>query len=161
MLIGLVVTWCGEKQTLAIESAAMKRAPELKVAMQEISSASKDEQIYQEIWESENLDSLVIASEEHQESSLSAYVQKAINQLKKTGQSLGNEKSQKIRIKWKTSPHPAILKTYTLTLNEKHLNIAQLFFQEEGKVSVLSYASTTPSHTKAFTQQIKSLQLNF
>lgn len=53
--------------------------------MQQVSNASDHgETVYQEIGDNKNLDTLVIASESHQESSLSAYVQEAINQLKNT-----------------------------------------------------------------------------
>ena len=67
--------------------------------MQQVAVTSdNDEIVYQEVGDSENLDTLVIASEYHQESSLSAYVQEAINQLKNAGHSLSNEKSQKTKV---------------------------------------------------------------
>lgn len=130
--------------------------------MQQISNSSEgSESIYQEIGDAEDLDTLIIASEYLQETSLSAYVQKAINQLKNTGYLLSNEKSQKIKIQGEGSLHSTVLKTYDLSLDKKKLSVAQLFFEQEGNVNILSYASTNSSHTKTFTEQLKTLQFSF
>lgn len=162
MLFLLLLAWCSGKYTISLDNSQIRRSPQLKVAMQQVSNASDHgETVYQEIGDNKNLDTLVIASESHQESSLSAYVQEAINQLKNTWLSLSNEKSQKLKIQWKTDFYSAILKTYDLVLDEWKLIVAQLFFEQDGKISILSYASTSSSHTKAFADQLKSLEFTF
>ncbi len=106
-------------------------------------------------------DTLILYKAFNPETSLSAYVQKSINQLKIQGTKLTKEQTKKTELWGQSSKIPAILKTYSVQLEQDTLAVAQLFITQGNSVLLLSYASEDEKNTKAFVKQLSSLQLTF
>lgn len=157
----ILLTGCGASYPLSIETSSLKRTPTLKVEMQALNLDWEWTLLYQEIGENTDLDTLILTSEYNQEKRISTYVQKAINQLKTDWYDISSEKSTRTELSWTNGSHQAILKTYTLLFEGKTISIAQLFFERDENINILSYASSTASHTQAFIDQISTIKLTF
>lgn len=106
-------------------------------------------------------DTLILYKTFNPETSLSAYVQKAINQLKIQGTKLMKEQTKKADL-WSQSPKiSTILKTYKVQLEQDTLTVAQFFIAHDNSVLLLSYASEDEKNTKAFVKQLSSLEFTF
>lgn len=158
----LVLSGCGSTSNFSLETENFSWSPELKVTLQQLPPTEWGDLVYQQQGEeTSGLDTLVLASEINQETSLAAYVQNAINQLKTQWYILGGEKTKKTEIKWTFDHHSAILKTYHITNQDVALEVAQMFVEHGNTVLMLSYASDVPDHTETFSKELSSLRLNF
>lgn len=106
-------------------------------------------------------DTLILYKAFNPEVSLSAYVQKSINQLKLQGIKLMKEQTKKTEVWGQSSEISTILKTYNVQLEQDTLTVAQFFVARGNSVLLLSYASEDEKNTKAFIKQLSSLQLTF
>lgn len=161
--LGIILSWCGNKYALDLSSPDFSWSPKFIVEMQNVGGIPwTQDSIYQEVSDKdESLDTLVIAWDHTEESSLAGYVQNAINQLKIQWYKLSGERTNKINIKKNTGSIPGLLKTYQLEGDTVSLHVAQLFFEKEDEVVMISYASDSNDNVKVFTKELSSLKLSF
>lgn len=159
---GLLIAGCEKTTVFHTEQEHFSRDARLSVPLQEIPQETTIWNLYQEINETHDkpLDTLIISSD-YLSSSLTAYVQQAINELKVKNYTINQEKTKKATLKTTNWSHPTILKQYTITQDKHTIYIAQYFIAYNQKVMLFSYASTEPSHKKSFIRSLSKIQFTF